>query len=85
VVVNMGLYNTIIIPCPRCGNDIECQTKSGACILETYQLQDAPDADIFDINRHAPFECPECGQQGIEVEFGIASRQRTENRRVISN
>ncbi len=79
----MGVYNTIIIKCPKCGKDIDCQTKSGSCACLTYNLDDAPDADILNINRYAPFECYECGQQNIEVEFDII-KHRVENRRIVS-
>jgi len=80
----MGVYNTITIECPNCGGDIDCQTKSGSCACLTYNLEDAPDADMLNINRHAPFECRKCGQQNIKVEYDITEHRRVKNRKVVS-
>jgi len=56
----MGLYDTVVVPCPECGAPYHAQSKSGECILETYSLEDAPDAMMANVNRHAPFTC-DCG------------------------
>ncbi len=56
----MGCFDTIIIPCPRCGEEYDAQSKSGECVLEDYALSDAPDDVMADANRHAPFVCVKC-------------------------
>ena len=56
----MGCFDTILVPCPKCGEKCQAQSKSGACILETYELIEAPEDVLEDVNRHAPFECEEC-------------------------
>jgi hypothetical protein len=38
----MGLFDTVLIPCPRCGTEYEEQTKAGDCELATYRLAEAP-------------------------------------------
>ena len=56
----MGLYDTVLVPCPACGLNYEAQSKSGDCTLTTYTTKDVP-ADVYaGVNRHAPFIC-ECG------------------------
>lgn len=57
----MGLFDTVIVPCPDCGKPYEAQSKGGSCSLFTYELEDAPEDVLSDINRHAPFCCRGCG------------------------
>jgi hypothetical protein len=38
----MGMFDTINITCPMCKETIEEQTKSGECMLDTYELENAP-------------------------------------------
>ena len=56
----MGLYDSIMVPCPKCEYRNEFQTKSGPCELNTYQIEDAPDDAMLDVNRHAPIKCHVC-------------------------
>lgn len=56
----MGMYDTVIVPCPACGKDEFFQSKSGECILLNIDLKDCPDDILSDVNRHAPYTC-ECG------------------------
>lgn len=65
----MGLYDTVIVPCPTCGKEGEFQSKSGVCSLRTYKLADAPADVLLDVNRHAPYACG-CGTE-YEVAFEI--------------
>jgi hypothetical protein len=57
----MGMYDTVIVPCPKCQTKTEFQTKSGECTLAEYTLEDVPEDVLGDINRHAPATCRECG------------------------
>lgn len=62
----MGYFDTIVIECPDCGNEIECQSKSGDCTLKRMSLSKAcakGDEALFDINRHAPHVCDKCGKK----------------------
>ena len=56
----MGMYDTVIVPCPTCGVTSEFQSKSGNCTLATYTLADAPDDVLADVNHHAPNPCAAC-------------------------
>lgn len=53
----MGMYDTIFVPCPKCGTKSEFQSKSGDCLLDVYNLSNCPDDVLQDVNRHAPNMC----------------------------
>uniref|UniRef100_A0A6H1ZAV4 Uncharacterized protein n=1 Tax=viral metagenome TaxID=1070528 RepID=A0A6H1ZAV4_9ZZZZ len=57
----MGVYDTIIFHCPNCGVTLDAQSKSGACLLEEYTLENVPFEVALNANRHAPFNC-DCGK-----------------------
>ena len=57
----MGMFDSIMVPCPKCGRRREFQSKSGGCYLETYELDRAPLDVLLDVNRHAPYSCEQCG------------------------
>lgn len=57
----MGMFDMIIANCPECGEPSEFQTKSGPCVLATYNLSDAPEDVLADANRHSPNQCEKCG------------------------
>lgn len=63
----MGVYDTVIVPCPKCGRKEYFQTKSGACVLKTYTLAEAPEDVMIDANRHSPHRCIRC-QAWFEVD-----------------
>lgn len=56
----MGMYDTVMVPCPKCGTESEFQTKSGPCALGVYKLSEAPVDVLGDINRHGPNACMKC-------------------------
>lgn len=56
----MGMFDTIYVNCPNCGEQNEFQTKSGQCTLECYTLEDCPSDALYNANRHSPNECS-CG------------------------
>lgn len=57
----MGMYDTVNVPCPKCGTKQGFQSKSGPCLLEEYELNDAPEDVLENVNRHAPATCETCG------------------------
>lgn len=57
----MGMFDTVKVPCPKCGEMYVAQSKGGDCYLEHYDWGCAPDEVMFDINRNAPFTCEKCG------------------------
>jgi len=57
----MGVYDTVVVPCPLCGEIYYAQSKgSYECSLRMFDLANAPADVMSDVNRHAPFVC-ECG------------------------
>lgn len=65
----MGMYDTVLVPCPKCGEESEFQSKGGDCLLFGYRLEDCPQDVLRDINRHSPNECEKCGTSfAIELQ-----------------
>lgn len=56
----MGLYDTVMVACPRCGKRHGMQSKGGMCGLIDYELSEAPFDVLSDVNRHGPVTC-DCG------------------------
>lgn len=66
----MGMYDSVNVPCPKCGNLSEFQSKGGDCLLRTYDLDNCPSDVLSDVNRHAPNQCEVC-KTWFEVNFEI--------------
>jgi endogenous inhibitor of DNA gyrase (YacG/DUF329 family) len=57
----MGLFDSVMVPCPDCGFISEFQSKSSyerRC--RVFALKDAPEDVLLDVNRYAPLKC-DCG------------------------
>jgi len=63
----MGVYDRVKIPCPKCGERQEAQSKSGDCELDIYEMESCPADVLADVNRHAPFTCDKCGMFEIKL------------------
>lgn len=57
----MGLFDTVLVNCPKCGKENEFQSKGGDCSLNVYTLEDCPGDVLSDVNRHSPHTC-DCGE-----------------------
>jgi len=57
----MGMYDSVMVKCPKCVEEHEFQTKSGECLLDVYTLDNCPDDVMVDVNRHSPYKC-DCGE-----------------------
>lgn len=66
----MGCYDTVLVPCPKCGTKAEFQSKGGDCLLRTFELADCPADVMDDVNRHSPHKCEQCGTT-FSVTFEI--------------
>lgn len=89
----MGVYDSVMVPCPRCKRKHEFQSKSGRCCLDMYELEDAPDDVMENVNRHAPCEC-ECGclymvddatRTPIEVSAEELDKKKAQQYRVMAS
>lgn len=38
----MGMYDSLNVDCPKCGKELEFQSKSGACALYNYEKDNLP-------------------------------------------
>ena len=56
----MGMFDTVIVPCPECGEEHKFQSKSGECFLQVVSLDECPNDILADVNRHSPCTC-KCG------------------------
>ena len=58
----MGMFDSVMVPCPRCGAEEAVQSKAGPCLLRTYRVCDAPSDVIVDISDDI-INCCGCGQR----------------------
>lgn len=62
------MFDSVIVPCPKCSKIHLFQSKSGDCLLRKYELAHAPLDVLLDVNRHAPYDC-DCGAKlAVRVE-----------------
>ena len=55
----MGMFDSVMFKCPKCGHEIEAQSKSGSCDLKVYRSDKIPDAVIDGLWIYGP--CDGCG------------------------
>ena len=67
----MGVYDSVLVKCPKCNEENEFQSKSGECSLRVYDLENCPDDVLHNVNRHSPLQC-DCGQR---YEVDISTRK----------
>ena len=66
------MYDSVMVNCPKCGQENEFQSKSGECLLYFYTLENCPDDVLININRHSPKKCIFCG---FSYEVDIENRK----------
>lgn len=74
----MGMFDTIRVPCPKCGEKADFQTKGGECILGYYEMDEAPADAMSDVNRHSPHKCEKCNtwfEVALDVEWIIKRKE----------
>lgn len=60
----MGMFDSLMVPCPKCGAMVEFQSKAGECILAEYTIEDCPIVILADLMGEKE-KCA-CGQ-GVEL------------------
>ena len=74
----MGVYDTVWVKCPTCGEENPFQSKSGDCILENYTLDNCPPDVLVNVNRHSPCRC-DCGTlYAVDIETRTTINQQQE-------
>lgn len=68
----MGCFDTVRIPCPKCGTRYKAQTKAGECSMLEYGMIDAPAKLLADIVGDK-MQCGNCGEY-FELELQVMAR-----------
>jgi hypothetical protein len=55
----MGMYDSVMVPCPSCGKQVEFQSKEWDCQMDRWSLEEAPAKVKFDI-MNEPNHCEAC-------------------------
>jgi len=59
----MGMFDSLYFKCIFCGKRIEAQTKSGPCVLDTFEMQeDLPVWLMCDLDKDI-VTCRRCGKK----------------------
>lgn len=75
----MGMFDTVLVPCPKCGTENEFQSKGGDCSLNVYKLKDCPPDVMSDVNCNSPTKCEKCGvRYFVDYELGVIKAVPTE-------
>ena len=85
----MGVYDTVRVPCPKCGEKADFQSKSGDCILSVYELNECPSDVLYGLQGYTHDEiCGKCGTlfsifihvRGIPFVIQVTDKFRSENK-----
>lgn len=60
----MGMYDTVRVECPKCGVDVEFQSKAGDCYLREYRQDNVPSEIALDIAKD--YQC--CSNCNTEIK-----------------
>ena len=55
----MGMFDSVLLPCPKCYEQIELQSKAGKCAGEVFDSWRVPIKIAEDLSVN-PIECSEC-------------------------
>ncbi len=56
----MGMFDSVMVPCPTCKQPVEFQSKAGPCFCDVFDLVNAPAEILTDI-LNEPNYCQKCG------------------------
>ena len=57
----MGMFDSLLVNCPQCGNQIEFQSKAGECSLAEYSIFNVPPEVALDCSKDVEI-CSKCGE-----------------------
>ncbi len=60
----MGMFDTVIFRCPKCGGQIEEQSKAGECLLKDYNQKEVPVIIAISIEGNMVY-CNDCDKSFI--------------------
>ena len=58
----MGCFNTILVPCPKCGHKQGVQSKAGSCEMNELEIHEANLAELQDVVDE-DIVCMGCGRE----------------------
>lgn len=67
----MGMFDSVIVPCPACGGEVEFQSKAGECRLRRYHVSSVPMGIAADLNNTS--EKCDCGEF-VTITMGCKDR-----------
>jgi hypothetical protein len=53
------MFDSVIAPCPKCGEDLEWQSKAGECLLNRYPVTMVPMEIAADVDKEWAY-CEAC-------------------------
>ena len=63
----MGMFDSVMVTCPKCRNKMEFQSKALDCLMEVYTLETAPAEILLDIMNSPHFHV-KCGQWVVLID-----------------
>lgn len=63
----MGMFDSVMVPCPKCDKPVEFQSKAGECYCGVFSLENAPAEILADIMNN-PEYCEKCGQWFVLID-----------------
>ncbi len=58
--IEMGMFDSVFVRCPKCGEEVEFQSKAGVCELKRYSANNVPPEIAQDIS--GDVQSCECGE-----------------------
>jgi len=55
-----AVFDSVNVPCPKCGNRQEVQSRGGAGIGVNHDMESCPDNILIGVNHHALLICTHC-------------------------
>lgn len=69
----MGLFDRVWVPCPKCGEKADFQSKAGDPDLRDYTLDDAPPATIaYFVDYPWSEKCQKCGTR-FRIDVSVSA------------
>jgi len=65
----MGMFDSILVKCPHCNNKLEFQSKSGPCMLASFEGNKIP-LMVAISSEEDIVKCKKC-KKNIQIEFDL--------------
>ena len=77
----MGMFDSVMVPCPSCLKREEFQSKSGPCLLQQHDLEYCPQEILDGLECSSAAVCDNCGTRFrvVLIKQGVSVRMPIEN------